>query len=83
MVLGNHKQIFYRFVVLGNVNNPVLQIEGINLMLLSAGPYFKFNPSVSFMVLCSNKDEVMKYWEAFIEGGQALMPIDNYGFSES
>ncbi len=34
------------------------------------------------MVTCSSKDEVMKYWEAFIDEGQALMPIDNYDFSE-
>ena len=66
----------------GDVESLTLEIEDINLMLLSAGPYFKVNPSVSFMVSCSNKDEVMKYWEAFIEGGQALMPLDNYGFSE-
>ena len=66
----------------GDVESLTIELEDINLMLLSAGPYFKVNPSVSFMVMCSSKDEVMKYWEAFIDEGQALMPIDNYDFSE-
>lgn len=66
----------------GDVESLTIEIEDISLMLLSAGPYFKVNPSISFMVTCSSKDEVMKYWEAFIDGGQALMPIDNYDFSE-
>lgn len=66
----------------GDVESLTIELEDINLMLLSAGPYFKANPSVSFMVMCSSKTEVMKYWEAFIDDGQALMPIDKYDFSE-
>lgn len=66
----------------GEVETLSIEIEGMNMMLLSAGPYFKVNPSVSFMINCSSKDEVSKYWEAFIEEGQALMPLDSYDFSE-
>lgn len=47
-----------------------MEIEDISLMLLSAGPYFKLNPSVSFMISCTDKDEVRKYWNAFMEGGK-------------
>lgn len=66
----------------GDVEILTLEIEDINLMLLSAGPYFKINPSISFMVSCSSIDMVQKYWNSFIDGGQALMPLDKYDFSE-
>lgn len=66
----------------GDVETLTLEIEDINLMLLSAGPYFKVNPSISFMVSCATKDEARKYWAALSEGGEALMPFDTYDFSE-
>ena len=66
----------------GDVQSFTMEIEDISLMLLSAGPYFKLNPSVSFMISCTDKDEVRKYWNAFMEGGKALMPLDTYDFSE-
>ncbi|MDW7659900.1 MAG: VOC family protein [Bacillota bacterium] len=66
----------------GDVESLTLAIEDINLMMISAGPYFKINPSISFMISCADQDEARKYWDAFIEGGQALMPLDQYDFSE-
>ena len=66
----------------GDVQSFTMEIEDISLMLLSAGPYFKLNPSISFMISCTDKDEVRKYWNAFMEGGKALMPLDTYDFSE-
>lgn len=66
----------------GDVVSLTLEIEDINLMLISAGPYFKVNPSISFMISCADQDETRKYWEALSEGGQALMPLDKYDFSE-
>ena len=66
----------------GEVEALTLEIEDANLMLLSAGPYFKVNPSISLMVSCTTKEEVVRYWNAFIEGGNILMPLDAYGFSE-
>lgn len=66
----------------GDVDSVTLAIEDHNLMMISAGPDFKVNPSVSFMVSCTSKDEVNRYWDAFIDGGQAMMPLDTYPFSE-
>lgn len=57
-------------------------LEGQPFQAISAGPLFKFNPSVSFLVACKTADEVDSLWNRFIEGGQALMPIDTYPFSE-
>jgi predicted 3-demethylubiquinone-9 3-methyltransferase (glyoxalase superfamily) len=51
-------------------------------MAISAGPLFKFNPSVSFHIKCSTKGEVDALWEQLSPGGKVLMPLDRYPFSE-
>jgi predicted 3-demethylubiquinone-9 3-methyltransferase (glyoxalase superfamily) len=55
---------------------------GQPFMAISAGPLFKFNPSISFAVASPSKDEVDALWNALSEGGQELMPLDSYDFSE-
>ncbi len=51
-------------------------------MAISAGPLFKFNPSVSFHVKSKTKEEVDAIWEKLSSGGKVLMPLDAYPFSE-
>jgi predicted 3-demethylubiquinone-9 3-methyltransferase (glyoxalase superfamily) len=51
-------------------------------MAISAGPLFKFNPSVSFHVKYRRKDEVNAMWERLSQGGKTLMPLGAYPFSE-
>jgi predicted 3-demethylubiquinone-9 3-methyltransferase (glyoxalase superfamily) len=51
-------------------------------MAISAGPLFKFNPSVSFHMKFKTKDEVDAIWERLSAGGKILMPLDAYPFSE-
>lgn len=71
------------------------QLWGQEFMAISAGPLFKFNPSVSFMVnfdpLLFNSAEnpenaarkaLDKIWEKLSEGGKALMEIGEYPFSK-
>jgi predicted 3-demethylubiquinone-9 3-methyltransferase (glyoxalase superfamily) len=53
-----------------------------DFMSISAGPLFKFNPSISFIVGCDTKEQVDGLWEKLIEGGSALMPLDTYPFSD-
>ena len=70
------------------------KLWGQEFMSISAGPLFKFNPSVSFMVnfdplffkdSSSPEKEARKSidtaWEKLSEGGTVLMPIDQYPFS--
>lgn len=57
------------------------EILGQGFMAISAGPLFRPNPSISFIVSCNTKDEIDALWEKLAEGGQALMPIDTYPFS--
>src|SRR5262245_35144760 len=71
------------------------ELWGQKFMAISAGPFFKFNPSVSFIVnfdpLLFNRssspqkdarEKIDRVWEKLSEGGTVLMPIDKYPFSE-
>jgi predicted 3-demethylubiquinone-9 3-methyltransferase (glyoxalase superfamily) len=58
------------------------ELAGQPFMAISAGPLFKFNPSVSFHVKCKTKDEVDAIFEKLSEGGKVLMPLGSYPFSE-
>src|SRR5699024_5234996 len=44
-------------------------------------PHFKKNPSISFFVNCTSKEEVDNYWNQLIEDGNILMPLDSYPFA--
>lgn len=58
------------------------ELLGQKFMALSAGPLFKFNPSISFMIYCETKDEVDRIWGELSKDGKELMPLDAYPFSE-
>lgn len=58
------------------------QLEGLKFEAISAGPYFKLNPSISLMVYCDSKEEVDRIWSSLSDGGTALMPLDSYPFSD-
>ena len=51
-------------------------------MAISAGPFFKFNPSISLMVACNSASEVNTKWKSLSEGGTELMPLGEYPFSK-
>lgn len=58
------------------------ELSGQPFMAISAGPLFKFNPSISFHFKCSSKDEVDAIWNKLSDGGNVLMPLGSYPFSE-
>jgi predicted 3-demethylubiquinone-9 3-methyltransferase (glyoxalase superfamily) len=71
------------------------ELWGQKFMAISAGPLFKFNPAVSFIVnfdpLLFNRsssptndarEKIDMAWEKLYVGGAVLMPIDKYPFSE-
>ena len=66
----------------GTVDIITIELLGQEFTLISAGPYFKFNPSVSFLVACKTKDEVDALWQRLSDGGHALMELGQYPFSE-
>lgn len=64
------------------------ELGGKRFVAINAGPEFKFNPSVSFMVnFDPSRDEqarehIDELWSKLIDGGEALMSIDKYPFSK-
>jgi predicted 3-demethylubiquinone-9 3-methyltransferase (glyoxalase superfamily) len=66
----------------GDTQVVAFTILGWDIQAISAGPQFKLNPSVSFHVTCTSKDEVDRLWKTLADGGQALMELGSYPFSE-
>lgn len=51
-------------------------------MGLNGGPNFSINPSISFFVICHTEKEIDFTWQKLMDGGQALMPLQKYPWSE-
>ena len=66
----------------GNTDTVSFELWGFKFMAISAGPYFKFNPSISFHVKCKTKEEVDAIWNKLSKGGKVLMELGSYQFSE-
>lgn len=43
---------------------------------------FSFTPSISLFATCDTEEELDTLYHELIEGGQALMPLGDYGFSK-
>ncbi len=63
-------------------------LSGYNFAAISAGPYFKANPSISFMINFdpsrdrSAEENFKTLWDKLMGGGTALMPLQQYPFSK-
>ena len=66
----------------GSTDIVTFEILGLEFQAISAGPLFKFNPSVSFHVTCISIAEVDEIWKKLSQGGQVLMELGAYPFSE-
>lgn len=64
------------------------ELSGQPFMAISAGPLFKFNPSVSCMINfdpsrdTNARKNLDALWKKLSEGGTALMPLQEYPFSK-
>ena len=70
----------------GAVMTVEFELAGQKFIGLNGGPFFKFNEAVSFVVNCTDQDEVDYYWEKLSEGGdknaqQCGWLKDKYGLS--
>jgi predicted 3-demethylubiquinone-9 3-methyltransferase (glyoxalase superfamily) len=54
----------------GTVMTVLFDLEGHEFVALNAGPMYKFNESVSFMVQCKSQAEVDYYWDKLSAGGE-------------
>jgi predicted 3-demethylubiquinone-9 3-methyltransferase (glyoxalase superfamily) len=72
----------------GDCDMVSFKLWGHEFMAISAGPYFKFNPSISFFInFDPSRDPEARArldatWSKLSEGGTALMPLDEYPFSK-
>ncbi|MGA8438300.1 MAG: VOC family protein [Candidatus Sulfotelmatobacter sp.] len=66
----------------GTVDLLTIELLGQEFRLINAGPLFKFNPALSFLVACDTKEEVDVLWAELSKGGSALMELSEYPFSE-
>jgi predicted 3-demethylubiquinone-9 3-methyltransferase (glyoxalase superfamily) len=58
------------------------QIEGQEFVGLNGGPAFNFTPAISFFISCESEGEIDELWGKLSDGGEHLMPLDNYPFSK-
>ena len=71
----------------GDVDTVIFNLLGYSFMAISAGPMFTLNPSVSFFVnFDPSRDDKARenldtLWDKLSEGGSALMPLQEYPFS--
>jgi predicted 3-demethylubiquinone-9 3-methyltransferase (glyoxalase superfamily) len=69
----------------GDFETATVEINGMELNILAAGPYFKFNESVSFVINCKDQAEVDYYWNALTTNGGQESACgwckDKYGLS--
>jgi len=56
-------------------------LAGVPFSAISAGPYFRLNPSISLTVTYEDEAKIRALWELLIAGGNELMPLQAYEFS--
>jgi len=60
-------------------------LNGVKFHLFDAGPQFKFNESISFMISCKDQKDIDYYWQKLTEGGGSEQPCgwvkDRFGVS--
>ena len=54
----------------GTVEIVSFELSEQSFMAIGAGPLFKFNESVSFIVHCDTQEEIDYYWNKLTDGGQ-------------
>ncbi|MDD1502384.1 MULTISPECIES: VOC family protein [unclassified Lysinibacillus] len=62
----------------------VLHLKGLKMMVNDSviQHNFTFTPSTSIFMECESEEEIESLVAQILEGGQALMPLNNYGFSK-
>jgi predicted 3-demethylubiquinone-9 3-methyltransferase (glyoxalase superfamily) len=71
----------------GDTEIVAFEVWGYGFQAISAGPLFAFNPSISFMVNFDPAQDpeaqsrIDAVWNRLSDGGQVLMPLDQYPFS--
>jgi|SRR5690242_16604171 predicted 3-demethylubiquinone-9 3-methyltransferase (glyoxalase superfamily) len=67
----------------GSVVHAVFSLGGQHFMCIDSHVkhQFTFTPSISLFVECGDEEEIERLFAKLSEGGQIMMPLNNYGFS--
>lgn len=66
----------------GTVQSASFSLDYMQFYAFDAPPVFKFNSSISFYAVFETVAEVDEVWSKLAEGGEVLMPLDNYDWSK-
>ena len=68
----------------GTVQHATFTLNGQEFMCSDSAPVheFTFTPSMSLYVRCATEEEIDRVFTALAQGGQVLMPLDQYPFSQ-
>jgi predicted 3-demethylubiquinone-9 3-methyltransferase (glyoxalase superfamily) len=68
----------------GSVMRAAFSLKGQEFMCIDSNIKhdFTFTPSFSIFITCDTEEEIDRLYEQLSEGGGALMPLNNYGFSK-
>ena len=66
----------------GSVLTVEFEVAGLRFTALNGGPRFVLNPSISFFVHVETPGDADRIFAGLAEGGQVLMPLDAYPWSE-
>ncbi|MBE4906497.1 VOC family protein [Bacillus luteolus] len=68
----------------GTVMQATFSLKGQEFMCIDSyvKHQFTFTPSFSIFITCNSEEELENLYEKLGEGGQELMPLNDYGFSK-
>lgn len=68
----------------GTVMLATFSLKGQEFMCIDSNVKheFTFTPSISIYLTCDSEEEINLIYEKLLLNGQALMPLDDYGFSK-
>ncbi|WP_087973684.1 VOC family protein [Oceanobacillus rekensis] len=68
----------------GTVMQATFTLKGQEFMCIDSNiaHQFSFTPSFSIFITCDTEEEIDNLYQKLGEDRQALMPLDNYGFSK-
>ncbi len=68
----------------GSVMQAAFLLKGQEIMCIDSNVKheFTFTPSMSLFVTCDTEEEINRIYDKLVDGGEALMPLDDYSFSK-
>jgi predicted 3-demethylubiquinone-9 3-methyltransferase (glyoxalase superfamily) len=56
----------------GSVLAIMFELDGTEFMALNGNTEFRFTPAASMFVKCDTQDEIDRYWDKLMDGGQSM-----------